>query len=333
MKRKLKKSILRHPDVEYSSEKSEQKVDIDNDGSVHEEVAVESLIPEYPSACRCKDHIDIREIIAFEEVKGLLERGKSKRSIKWLDLCCGKGNILNHIKPTLGTSCSRVIYNGLDIDITHIEACRNIVVEHALDNCLKKPIDLSVQDLAKPFELKDKFDIVTILNVLHEIPPYDIYKLLKNAFKVCNYNGSVLIIDMCKLPHLEWKAITWNKDLLSELLTPILNKDNEMITTLHEIAIYRRKVEIFSAKLQKRRIDSDFFKKQWNKSRITKYNRYVTSCLIKKRKELSNGIANIYKDTRVAQKIDSKKNTSYNQQLKALLWEHWTVTEALNDYL
>ena len=249
--------------------------------------------------------------------------------IKWLDLCCGNGNILSQISDTIGDRSSSIYYHGLDIDIKYVNKCNKIIKNKQLNEKLAY-VKIEVHDITKPFKSDVKFDIITLLNVLHEINPFNIISIFKNALVNSKQNGLLLIVDMCELPHLEWKSITWSRDTLSQIITPFLKNKNDINTLVSPVPIniYPRSVNIIALRLKKDMFDMSKF------SNLSEsIDEIVINCLKTKMDSISKQIIKIYEmNSDLFMNKNNEKLNSINSSFSKLLWEYWSVNERLNDY-
>ena len=97
--RHVNATILRDPEGEYDD--TLEEVPDSSEPKRKEPLPDESWMPEFAEACRCTSRLQIREAITFEAVGDLVDRKKSSAPIRWLDLCCGSGNILAQIDIVL----------------------------------------------------------------------------------------------------------------------------------------------------------------------------------------------------------------------------------------
>lgn len=290
----------------------------------------ENWLPEYPTACRCKDRIDIREVIAFDTVGFIIEKRRPSRAaapIRWLDLCCGNGNILSQFGESHQDHMPQVEYYGYDIDRKNIDECREIIRKNNLDRRLAH-VKVEVVNLdISPIPGKKKFDIITLLNVLHEINPFNIFSLLKKAMERCKKNGVILIVDMCCLPHLEWKAATWTKEGLKELVSYFLRGDKETCNIKEstcEIAVYPKKVEVFSLRLWRNKVEEKLIDIWDQKQEEKKQKKIIFNYLKKKKEKLARQLYNIYDE-----RSNIKDEKGYKNITLKILWEYWWVCEIL----
>ncbi len=326
--RRRKQVILRDPAGEYGGSQEqkfhEEPIEIDEQGNVHS-----SWIPEQPEACRCKDKLDMREVIAFNTLTTLLHpRKRIPNTVRWLDLCCGRGSLLAQWM-SLGEEISkRVEYQGFDRESAHVKECCRIIKEKDLGTRVRADVhDVTHSLLGWKI---GKFDFVTLLNVLHEIPPFEIYDVLSNAFRHCKSGGSLLLVDMCWLPHAEWRAIAWQREYLNQLLQPLL-RNQELPNILPgnaEIAVYRRKVEVFSVLLARKRVHEALFADSDEILRRD-FQKNVRRCLTKMKSDVSKRIVKTYERPDSSHGKDAKPDLSREEMLKQLLWTYWAISESL----
>ncbi len=332
--RKRKKTILRDPQGEYSTETDspiDTLIEVDGSGNVHSIKSYgNSLMPGYPMACRCKDHIDIRETISLVIVKGLLKNHRSRnpqKPFRWLDLCCGRGTILNHFDSALNDFITGLEYWGVDAEPRHIEACKKIIRKKKLYHNFK----FRNHDVTRVLAQSDgQFNFITLLNVLHEIPPKDLFDVLIAAIDRCKPTGQLLIIDMEELPHLEWKAITWSKDSMTKLFTPFLKNKENIGHSKHQAfcaSSYHRTVDVAVIEIYKKSLDLNKLKK--NKSALKEqFNTNLKVLLSEMQRSISEFMIDEFEK---ANDSDGKTKDSVNPLLRNMLWKYWAVTEALQE--
>ncbi len=313
----------------------EELANIDDNGKVvlaDDKTGVEFVLPEYAEACRCKDQIDVREMVSFTTVQTCIDRRRTDRPVRWLDICCGNGNILSRMKDVLGRNCSNVEYIGIDFDRKNLKECQKVIGANKLNDCMASKPKVYVRDIGEHLPKKWKqFDIVTLLNVMHEIPPYQIYDVLRNALDRCKYSGELLIIDMYPLPHTEWKAITWSGHYLEELIAPLLKNKNPLHSggDRVEAAVFKRTVDVVTLHIRKSKIDMNRFP-SIPKAVIEEkaFNDIIESILVNKKKDLSDQILSAYMEEIEKTAKDQRQSTA-KIMLQQLIWEYWAVAEAL----
>ena len=120
----------------------------------------------------------------FEE---LILRFKDKGSL--LDIGCAYGFLLKHMK-------SRFKCYGSDISKYAIDKAKAHI----------KKVNFKVNDVCESFPFKQKFDVITIIDVIEHLKCH--HRILKEIYKHLKKDGIVII----KTPHLSWFRKTFFKN-------------------------------------------------------------------------------------------------------------------------
>jgi 2-polyprenyl-3-methyl-5-hydroxy-6-metoxy-1,4-benzoquinol methylase len=341
--RKRKTLILRDPEGEYAGP-PEKLVEVDEKGnptsigaaSPQQEKPTHTPSSIYPAASRCKDQISIREQLTLNTILNILSQSRPPSPLRWLDMCCGKGAILREIKTVINaSSCSALEYYGIDVHSANIGECQKLIAREKLRDHLRVA-EAEPHDASKPLlHLWDsrKFDVVTLLNVLHEIPPYKVYSVLRNAVDRCKHSGVIIIVDMCSLPHFEWQAITWTREHLEHLIQPILRSPHTPKVGKNpvHVGVYPKTVDVFSLTLPKSIIDTNRLGVGKRTTGSGKLGRTIDTFLSNKKRELTNELKGVYGSVSVDLLSDQEREPSaLDLRQQKLLMEYFAVSEALS---
>jgi len=136
--------------------------------------------------------------------------------LSWLDLGCGKGQVFFAIEKNLDLSTrGRIAYVGVDGSTEHTAATETRALA-----CRLKSVDVRRASLTNLSSLRGQsFDLVTIINTCHEIPPKALAGLLFDSIALLAPEGRLLAYDMEQLPKdaLELGALTWSRPEIDEL--------------------------------------------------------------------------------------------------------------------
>lgn len=146
-------------------------------------------------------------------------------SFSWLDLACGRGQILANIGRVLSKeSCAKIRYEGFDVVQ---EFC---LKAERLANSFFSTARIQVSEIDK-FELllepNEQFDVITLTNSVHEISPSQVASTLVSALSRANERGIVFVYDMESLPNLELGAIPWLGAEIEQVLHCLLREAGE----------------------------------------------------------------------------------------------------------
>jgi SAM-dependent methyltransferase len=104
------------------------------------------------------------------------ERKLDMRTLEWLDVGCGRGDLLRMGRPFFAASA------GCDLSQGMLEACRDLEVRR--------------QDTAEQIPWADaSFDFITAVCVFHHVPLEQRLALIKDMLRVLRPNGCVCIIE------------------------------------------------------------------------------------------------------------------------------------------
>ena len=289
-----------------------------------------SWIPKLSHACRCKEQIDARQVIALMHVKDVLRNlrptGK-QRDFLWLDIGCGRGSILGQVPYILGRDAKSVRYVGTDLDKSYVSECKSAI--RGLGNQIGDSSRAFVSDIAgKRLDTEERqFDYVTILNVLHEIPPSALFNLFASAIERCKRGGAVTIIDMGELPHLERHAIPWPAKMLRRLVSPLLRPEFRGRSGPEYVAKYWRRVQVVEMTIPKRSFDTEALRKR-RREVSGRFSRNTRVLLHELRRSyevsISSALEKLDQKTTPESTLDQIEN-----KLARDMWEHLAVCQAL----
>ncbi len=111
---------------------------------------------------------------------------KLKNSSKILDIGCGTGRLVFQI----ATDWPTTTVFGVDIDSTGIQIARMRLKELGLE----ERVELVLGEIGKAGDASS-FDVITLVEVLHEISPPGRQKAIKDCYKLLKPGGWILIVD------------------------------------------------------------------------------------------------------------------------------------------
>lgn len=139
----------------------------------------------------------------------------------WLDLGCGKGQIVSQLEENLSAESRRKLsYYGYDIDVSNTTEVNKLLM-----HCGLKGKDFEVGDISKfsTHYQNTEFDFITVTNCFHEFPALMFGKIIWDILLKLKPDGNLFLFDMEKLPKRELGAITWSKQEVSEIVKEILH--------------------------------------------------------------------------------------------------------------
>jgi len=164
---------------------------------------------------------DIRRILPQHQSALTLLNGKlqnpSVKSFLWLDLACGKGQIISQLGENLSVKQRKKLsYIGYDINVEHTRTAERMADSLQLSHYEFLHGDMSIfNNIVKP---ETKFDFITCTNTAHELQPGAFASLFLSSLKRLSNTGELFIYDMEHLTKPELGAIPWRNAEINTLL-------------------------------------------------------------------------------------------------------------------
>ncbi|RDY30005.1 methyltransferase domain-containing protein [Lachnotalea glycerini] len=141
--------------------------------------------------------------------------------VYWLDLACGKGQIISQLNENLTLdNRKKIVYQGYDINVEYSKLVTKIASKLNFEDYDIHIGDLSSFDNILPLNMS--FDFITCTNVTHEIHPQRFFQIVLGAIKRLNNNGQLFIYDMESLSNPELGALPLRGADIKRLLDIIL---------------------------------------------------------------------------------------------------------------
>lgn len=116
-------------------------------------------------------------------------------SLAWLDLACGRGQIIATLDHTLSEKArAKIDFTGIDINDAFLRETARIADRLRFRSVETHLCALSLFDRVLPPETK--YDFITLTNTVHEIEPPALAALLVDSVTRLSEKGSLYIYDM-----------------------------------------------------------------------------------------------------------------------------------------
>lgn len=150
------------------------------------------------------------------------ERAQNPRTadVRWLDLACGRGQILTNFEHVLSEARrKKIAYLGFDAVLDYVRQTKQRA------EALFERVRVEICSLSK-FELyldcREAFDVITFTNSAHEMSPEDLAQILVIALCRLADHGLMYLYDMERLPELELGAIPWEAEEIQQIFDAVL---------------------------------------------------------------------------------------------------------------
>jgi SAM-dependent methyltransferase len=163
-----------------------------------------------------KDRLLAQHQAALSLLQGRLDK-PGLTDLIWLDLGCGKGQIIVNLEHNIGDEArTKISYFAFDIIEEHISVTLKKAESLKFKSSDGKIGDIS--DFPNLFPVDQKYDFITLTNSIHEFSPLLIPDILFESILRLSQTGLLFVYDMESLPSLELGAITWTREDIHELL-------------------------------------------------------------------------------------------------------------------
>ena len=143
------------------------------------------------------------------------------QSLKWLDLACGKGQILAQLDENLNIAeRAKIDYLGYDLDVEF-----GRLTEKRASTLGFAHSAVEVGELSRFSEIIDPvrtFNFITLTNTIHEIAPTRLPGIIFDCILKLSDEGSLFIYDMERLPSAELGAVPWKPPEIQSILQALL---------------------------------------------------------------------------------------------------------------
>lgn len=167
-----------------------------------------------------KERLFAQHQAALTILQGLLDK-PGITTFNWLDIGCGKGQIIVNLDDNLGEdSRKKIIYNGFDIKDDFLA-----IAQRKAESLNLNAVNGQVGDISNFANLHpedNKFDFITLTNSIHELDPLQIPIILIECILRLSENGILFMYDMEALPYRELGAVAWTREEIHEILKVFL---------------------------------------------------------------------------------------------------------------
>jgi SAM-dependent methyltransferase len=156
---------------------------------------------------------------ALTVIQGLVD-DPNVTELRWLDLACGRGQMIASLDDILSAKArAKIIYYAYDIQADFLVQAERKGNSLGLKQVHCEVGSLSTFSSRYPPELH--FDFITLTNTIHEVTPTLLAELLFDCVARLASNGCLFVYDMERLPSPELGAIPWKRGEISEIINTL----------------------------------------------------------------------------------------------------------------
>lgn len=143
-------------------------------------------------------------------------------NVKWLDLACGRGQMLLGLKRNLSDEArAKIDYYAYDINEKYAKETKRVANELGFANYTVKVGDLC--DFNKILNSGVLFDFITLTNTVHEVSPTNLSTIILDCLFRLEETGTLFLYDMEKITPPELGAIPWTRDEVKKIVYSVLS--------------------------------------------------------------------------------------------------------------
>lgn len=173
------------------------------------------------SAFKDRERLLPQHQVALTILQARLSDPTVKR-LSWLDLACGRGQIVLSLDNNLSPEARRKIaFWAYDLDEHYAKETQRIAESLGFASLQMKVGNLSDFDRILPSSAF--FDFITLINTVHEIEPVRLARLLAACLGRLSETGTLFIYDMDRITPPELGALPWSRDDVRRIVRRMLD--------------------------------------------------------------------------------------------------------------
>jgi SAM-dependent methyltransferase len=155
-----------------------------------------------------------RQLAQHQAALTLLQRLLSApgvRRLTWLDLACGRGQIIGALRENLSDDArAKIEFSAYDVKHDYLLETRKIAEALGFATVCGHVGDLSHFDQVLPSE--QRFDFITLTNTVHEVAAERLADVLVDAIRRLDDHGTIFLYDMERIKPPELGALPFSAD-------------------------------------------------------------------------------------------------------------------------
>jgi len=158
-------------------------------------------------AYRDDSRLLVQHQAALTVLQGLVTK-PGRAGVRWLDLSCGRGQIIAALETNLSKGArSKIAYLAYDVDQNYVRETERRATQLGFKSIGTKVGDLS--DFSVLISETQLFEFITFTNTAHEVRPEILAALLVECFSRLADDGCLFIYDMDVIKPEELGAVPW----------------------------------------------------------------------------------------------------------------------------
>ena len=207
------------------------------------------------SSAVLQDRVLVQHQAALSVIRSFTQ-DPSLDEVIWLDLACGRGQILVNVENAIPQERrAKVSYIGVDISNAYAreakERASRLFGSARVEVC-------DIQNFERVLGNSEAFHVITFTNTVHEIHPEDLADALVSLLCRLAPGGCLFAYDMERLPVPELGAVPWKGIEVEKIFHAILRQIGVQESALPDVAVWpHRTCSCWNLQLHRHHIDID----------------------------------------------------------------------------
>lgn len=265
-----------------------------------------------------QDRVLTQHQVALGLIRAIIQDPRVEE-VFWLDLCCGRGQILHNVENVIPIERrNKIKYVGVDASLDYAREAENRA--RSLFGSAKVEI-IELQNFEKVLENGQDFHVVTMTNSVHEISPKNLATTFVGALCRVKQEGLFFIYDMETLPIPELGAIPWKGVEIQRIFREILNVIGAPPESCPDVGVWpHRSCRCWDLQLHRKHIEVTSLE-NFREAMISSAELVISELLQEKRFDLSRALSVL---ARSGDMTESERS-----QANAMLYDFWAISCAL----
>jgi len=240
-------------------------------------------------------------------------------NVTWLDLACGKGQILSQLQLNLREEArNKVNYVGFDLNVEF-----GRLTERVARQLLFRTTHIEYGELENFSAIvrRQSFDFITLTNTLHEIAPLMVPTILLDCIDHLSADGVLYVYDMESLQPPELGAVPWKCSEIQAILDSLLSAMGMKAYRPFAATWAHSRIQGWSFLIDKKLILAELSATPYREDATKLANEKVIEILERRRSECHSALESLTRFGATTEKESGQKVD--------LLYEYWSVQLAL----
>lgn len=265
-----------------------------------------------------QDRVLTQHQVALNLIRRFIQDPKVEE-VTWLDLCCGRGQILFNVENVIPIERrTKIRYLGVDASLDYAREAEERA--SSLFGGAKVEI-IELQNFEKLLDSGQDFHVVTMTNSVHEISPKNLATTFVGALCRVKRDGVFFVYDMESLPVPELGAIPWKGIEVQRIFREILKAIGAPPECCPDVGVWpHRSCRCWDLQFHRGHIEIQSLE-EFRDSMVACAENVISELLQEKMFDVSRALAVFARNRGMTE--------GERVQANAMLYDYWAISKAL----